>query len=74
MKEVETILGYDFKCKANLVKALTHKTYSLNVEREANYERLSFLGGSVLNCMVAHHFFLETQKVLIQKDDIYRLD
>ena len=40
--------GYEFKNESMLVKAFTHRSYSKN-----NYERLEFLGDSILNYLVA---------------------
>ena len=67
MHKVETIIGYEFKCKSWLVQALTHKSYiDQSVEssvkmRLDDYERLEFLGDSVLNYLVAKFFFISTQ-------------
>lgn len=64
---VEQTIGYEFKCKTFLVTALMHKSYiDQSVEqtlqmRLDDYERLEFLGDSVLNYMVAKHFFLSSQ-------------
>ena len=66
MHKVETIIGYEFKCKSWLVQALTHKSYiDQSVEssvkmRLDDYERLEFLGDSVLNYLVAKFFFIST--------------
>lgn len=72
MVEVEKIMGYDFKCKAWLIEALTHKSYSREHEKIngflEDYERLEFLGDAVLGCLMARHFFLETQKDDIRKN------
>lgn len=45
-------LGYEFLQPDLLRKALTHRSYSA-----AHYERLEFLGDSVLNCVVAKYLF-----------------
>ena len=45
-------LGYDFKDKALLETALTHSSKS-----EKNYERLEFLGDSILDFLVGEYFF-----------------
>lgn len=72
MNEVETILGYEFSCKAWLIEALTHKSYSKEHEKQngylEDYERLEFLGDSVLGYLMARHFFLSTQKDGIRKN------
>lgn len=65
MKQVEEIIGYDFKCKAWLIEALTHKSYQREMEKFNtkldDYERLEFLGDAVLGCLMARYFFLSTQ-------------
>lgn len=70
--EVEEILGYEFNCKAWLIEALTHKSFSREHEKQngylEDYERLEFLGDAVLGCLMARHFFLETQKDDIRKN------
>lgn len=56
MTEIETILGYEFKNKKLLEEALTHPSISLQRgEKETlfNYERLEFLGDTVLALIIA---------------------
>lgn len=66
LQAVEKIIGYEFKCKSFIVTALMHKSYiDQSVEqalqmRLDDYERLEFLGDSILNYMVAKHFFLSS--------------
>jgi ribonuclease-3 len=43
-------LGYEFKQPQLLQRALTHRSYA-----PEHYERLEFLGDSVLGCVIAHH-------------------
>jgi ribonuclease-3 len=45
-------IGYSFLQQDWLQKALTHRSYSA-----AHYERLEFLGDSVLNCVVAKYLY-----------------
>ncbi len=45
-------IGYQFAQPQLLQKALTHRSYST-----AHYERLEFLGDSVLNCAIAKYLF-----------------
>jgi ribonuclease III len=45
-------LGYEFSRPQLLQQALTHRSHS-----QAHYERLEFLGDSVLNCAVAKHLY-----------------
>ena len=45
-------LGYAFAQPQLLQRALTHRSHSA-----AHYERLEFLGDSVLNCVIANHLY-----------------
>ena len=63
MAELEKRIGYTFKNKSILEEALTHSSYSneLNqrhIERNCN-ERLEFLGDSVLSIIVSEYLFAE---------------
>lgn len=70
LEKVEEIIKYEFKCKSWLIEALTHKSWidqsvenSLNLGpdlRIQDYERLEFLGDSILSYLVAKYFFLTT--------------
>jgi len=56
LKEFETILGYQFKKIELLNQALTHKSYTNEMdllEKKSN-EVLEFLGDAVLNLAVTH--------------------
>jgi len=46
-------LGYVFTQPQLLQRALTHRSHS-----QAHYERLEFLGDSVLNCVIAKHLYV----------------
>lgn len=46
--DLEAALGYVFSDQVLLRRALTHRSYSCD-----NYERLEFLGDSVLNCVAS---------------------
>ena len=50
--KLEERIGYSFRQPALLEQALTHRSYSSN-----NYERLEFLGDSILNFTVASELF-----------------
>ncbi|KAJ0441486.1 putative ribonuclease III [Helianthus annuus] len=57
LKEVETIIGYKFKNKDLLNEAFTHNSFK-DEESQISYERLEYLGDSVLNLMFAkEHYF-----------------
>jgi len=45
-------LGYDFKNPQLLQQALTHRSYA-----PEHYERLEFLGDSILGCAIAKHLY-----------------
>lgn len=45
-------LDYEFTKPQLLQQALTHRSFS-----QSNYERLEFLGDSVLNCVIARHLY-----------------
>lgn len=56
LEVLQTILGYHFKDLALLNNALTHKSFA-NEQGEAtqDYERLEFLGDTVLNLIISHY-------------------
>jgi len=55
LREVEAILGYKFKNKLLLEEAFTHGTYG--AENGLSYERLEYIGDSVLNLMITTELF-----------------
>jgi ribonuclease-3 len=55
----DTILGYRFRNTELLREALTHRSYANSVSDHPTYERLEFLGDSVLGLIVAKHLFLK---------------
>lgn len=58
MKELENIIGYKFK-NSNLLKtALTHSSYANEYKCES-YERLEFLGDSILSIIISEYLFEE---------------
>lgn len=69
-KGLEACLSYEFKDKALLLKALTHKSYHHENPTEAlgHNERLEFLGDSVLSLVLAHHVFEIKDKQLSEAD------
>jgi ribonuclease-3 len=52
------ILGYQFRDPELLTIALTHRSYANSVSESPTYERLEFLGDSVLGMVVARHLYL----------------
>lgn len=57
--ELEKRIGYAFKNKQLLITALTHPTYTNNVDHNAgdNNQRLEFLGDAVLGLLVAERLY-----------------
>ncbi len=50
--DLEPLIGYVFRNKALLKRALTHRSFAAE-----HNERLEFLGDSVLNCVIGHALF-----------------
>ena len=57
MKKIEEKLGVEFKNKKYINEALTHPSKS-----KENYQRLEFLGDSILDFLVAEDLFLNCNK------------
>ena len=58
MQKLEKIIGYTFKDKDLLRRALCHSSYANeNKSLHESNERLEFLGDSVLSVIVAEHLF-----------------
>ncbi len=53
MHKLEDIINYKFKNKDLLIEALTHPSYKLENENAKDYERLEFLGDSLLGFIIA---------------------
>jgi ribonuclease III len=54
---LEERLGYVFEDRAQLVEALTHRSYAGEQQLEHSYERLEFLGDAVLQLAVTRYLF-----------------
>ncbi|KAL8131192.1 ribonuclease 3-like protein 3 [Apium graveolens] len=54
LEEVEKIIGYNFKNQSLLQQAFTHQSYLQKCE---SYERLEFVGDSVLNLLITQQQF-----------------
>ena len=55
---LEQNIGYTFKNKELLQKALTHKTYAFEANAPLEFnERLEFLGDSILNFVIAEYLY-----------------
>ncbi len=55
---IENKIGYKFKDESLLVQALTHPSKS-----KQNYQRLEFLGDSILNFLVGEYLFKNSEKL-----------
>jgi len=58
IEKLEKIIGYEFRNKKLLKKALTHPSYS----SENSYERLEFLGDLILDTIVGIYLFNKYKK------------
>ena len=56
LEEYEKLIGYSFQDRSLLETALTHSSYA-NENRCQSYERLEFLGDSVLGFVTADYLF-----------------
>ncbi|KAH9482151.1 Dicer-like protein 2 [Psilocybe cubensis] len=56
LADVETMLGYTFQRKLLLIEALTHASYQHD-SRTPSYERMEFLGDSVLDMIVTNYLY-----------------
>lgn len=54
MDKLEQLLGYKFKERSWIERALTHRSVSPKGGSKSDYERLEFLGDAVLDLAVAH--------------------
>ena len=61
IKAVEQILNYRFLNKQYLIEALVHKSYATQFQLGFNYERLEFLGDSLLQMFVTELLYRDRQ-------------
>lgn len=57
VKRAEEIIGYEFDNSALLEAALTHPSAAQQTSHTFNYERLEFLGDSILGAIIASRLF-----------------
>ena len=55
--KIENIIGYKFRNKTLLVNAFTHVSYINEHKNCESYEKLEFLGDSILNFIVADKLY-----------------
>lgn len=57
--ELENLIGYEFKDKAHLDIAFTHKSYTNEnlVKKHQSYERYEYLGDAILEFLVSRYLF-----------------
>jgi ribonuclease-3 len=53
LKELEKKIGYRFKNRELLLKALTHRSFAFEKDTKENYEVLEFLGDAVIGLIVS---------------------
>lgn len=61
MREFEQLLGYKFKDRELLLTAITHSSFA-NEKRCDSYERLEFLGDSILGLIVSDYLYKNLKK------------
>lgn len=61
IQELEKIIGYEFKDKTLITRALTHSSYAneQKINKTGDYERLEFLGDAVLELVSSDFFYNE---------------
>ena len=53
-------IKYEFKNRAYLLEAITHRTYANESKKKMKYnQRLEFLGDSVLSLIISDYLFIE---------------
>lgn len=57
IEALETSLGYTFKGRELLLRALTHRSYSNERGLDGNYERLEFLGDSIFGLVTSRWLY-----------------
>lgn len=62
LESLEEIIGYSFKNKELLIKALTHSSFANEEEPGGDNERLEFLGDAVLDMVISNMLFKELKE------------
>lgn len=63
IERIEEILDYQFKNKDLVRKAITHPSAVEGDALACSYERLEFLGDSILGAIVAHEIYMRYQNI-----------
>jgi len=65
LEYLEEHIGYKFKDKSLLVRAMTHSSYAneKKLEKQESNERLEFLGDAVLELAISEYLFLNSPKL-----------
>lgn len=63
IEKIEKILGYTFKDKSLLLRAITHPSAVQGYSLEYSYERFEFLGDSLLSSIVSVSIFKKYKKM-----------
>lgn len=58
LQKTEELVGHTFSDKTLLLRAITHPSAAENAQVRDSYERLEFLGDSLVGALVAHWLFL----------------
>ncbi|KAF9172676.1 Dicer-like protein 1 [Mortierella sp. AD011] len=67
LSKIEGTLGYNFGGKAVLVESLVHESFPGELKMNFNYERLEFLGDTVVEFLAALYFLERNQQISDQK-------
>lgn len=59
VKEIEKVIGYAFHDKEWLKKAFTHSSYANEKNKKSSYQRLEFLGDSLLDFVIADRLCMD---------------
>ncbi|MGA1862374.1 ribonuclease III [Deferribacter thermophilus] len=59
LEKLEELIGYTFNSKSLLLEALTHSSYAYEKKLKKDYERLEFLGDSVLQLIVTEYLIVK---------------
>ena len=63
VEEIEYLIGYTFRSKKILLNAFTHSSYSNENHALPSYDRLEFLGDSILNFVITEILFEKFPKL-----------